>query len=183
MSKVGEKPIKIENGVDINIEGQNIRIKGPLGELYYNLPDVLKVEKKDDYLFVKRLKEDKKSKSLHGLYRQLISNGVIGVVKKWEKHLKIVGTGYNAKIENGNLVLKLGYSHPVVFNKVENIDYQVKDNTIIIVSGCDKQKVGEVAYQIRILKKPDVYKGKGIQYVGEKLRIKPGKKAKAGGAA
>lgn len=183
MSKIGNKPIEISNGVNIDINNQNISIKGPLGELSYQLPDVLKIEKLENNLVLKRLKEDKKSKSLHGLYRQLIANAISGVLKKWEKQLKIVGTGYNGKVENGNLVLKLGYSHPVVFKKVEGIDFEVKDNTTIIVSGCDKQKVGEVAYQIKILKKPDVYKGKGIQYVGERLRIKPGKKAKTAGAA
>ncbi|MCX7955726.1 MAG: 50S ribosomal protein L6 [Patescibacteria group bacterium] len=182
MSKIGNKPIEINKETIIEIKDKNINIKGKLGSLFYVLPDVLSVEKKDNLIFLKRLKEDKKSKSLHGLYRQLINNAIIGVSKKWEKQLKIVGTGYNAKIENGNLVLKLGYSHPIIFKKVEGIDFEVKDNTIIIVSGCDKQKVGEIAYQIKILKKPDVYKGKGIKYVDEKLRIKPGKKAKAGSA-
>ncbi|MCS6956350.1 MAG: 50S ribosomal protein L6 [Patescibacteria group bacterium] len=183
MSKIGNKPIEINKEVSIDINNRFINIKGPLGSLSYSLPEILNIEKKDNFIFLKRLNEDKKSKSLHGLYRQLIANAVIGVYKKWEKQLKIVGTGYNAKVDNGNLVLKLGYSHPIIFKKVEGIDYQVKDNTIIIVSGCDKQKVGEVAYQIKILKKPDVYKGKGIQYVGEKLRIKPGKKAKTAGTA
>ncbi len=183
MSKIGNKPVQISKEVSIDINENKINIKGPLGELSYQLPEVLTIEKKDDLLILKRIKEDKKAKSLHGLYRQLIANAVKGVCKLWEKQLKIVGTGYGAKIENENLVLKLGYSHPVVFKKVSGIKFEVKDNTTIIVSGCDKQKVGEVAYQIKILKKPDVYKGKGIQYVGEKLRIKPGKKAKGAGAA
>lgn len=183
MSKIGIKPIEVSQELTININDRLINIKGPFGELSYNLPEVLTIEKQDNFLIVKRLKEDKKTKSLHGLYRQLIYNAVVGVKKPWEKSLKIVGTGYNAKLEGENLVLKLGYSHPVIFKKVAGIKYEVKDNTTIIVSGCDKQKVGEVAYQIKMLKKPDVYKGKGIQYVGEKLRIKPGKKAKAAGAA
>ncbi|GAB4219039.1 MAG: 50S ribosomal protein L6 [Candidatus Microgenomates bacterium] len=183
MSKIGIKPIEVSQDVTVAINENLISIKGPLGELSYNLPTVLTVEKQDNFIIVKRLKEDKKSKSLHGLYRQLIYNAVLGVKKLWEKQLKIVGTGYNAKLDKEDLVLKLGYSHPVVFKKVERIKYEVKDNTLIVVSGPDKQKVGEVAYQIKMLKKPDVYKGKGIQYVGEKLRIKPGKKAKAAGAA
>lgn len=180
MSKIGNKHIAVPKEISILIEDRKINIKGPMGTLHYELPEDLVVEKENDLLKLKRLKEDKKTKSLHGLYRQLIANAVVGVIKKWEKKLKIVGTGYNAKIDKGNLILKVGYSHPVIFKKVDGVDYDVKENNIIIVSSCDKQKVGEIAYQIKIIKKPDVYKGKGIQYLGEKLRIKPGKKAKTG---
>ncbi|MCS7092948.1 MAG: 50S ribosomal protein L6 [Patescibacteria group bacterium] len=182
MSRIGNKSIELRKDVVIDIQDNQIRIKGPQGELSYHLPESLRVEKKENYLVVRRLTDDKEAKSLHGLYRQLFANAVIGVCKKWEKQLKLVGTGYNARVENGDLVLKIGYSHPVIFKRVEGIDFQAKENTVIIVSGCDKQKVGEVAYQIRKIKKPDPYKGKGILYVGEKLRIKPGKKAKAGSA-
>lgn len=183
MSKIGQKSIIIPQGVSINIEGQKITIKGKEGELSFNLPDQLKLEKENDQLKVLRIKEDKKSKSLHGLYRQLINNAIIGVEKMWQKKLEIVGTGYNVKLQGEDLVFKLGYSHPVIFKKVEGIKFQVEGNNKIIVMGVDKQRVGEVAYQIKMLKKPDVYKGKGIRYEGEKLRIKPGKKVKATGGS
>jgi large subunit ribosomal protein L6 len=133
-------------------------------------------------LIIKRSNEEKKTKSLHGLYRQLVYNGVSGVEKLWEKRLEVVGTGYNVKLQGEDLVFKLGYSHPVVFKKTPGVSYQVDGNTKVIVSGVDKQLVGQIAHKIILLKKPDVYKGKGIRYEGEKLRIKPGKKAKAAGA-
>lgn len=183
MSKIGYKPILLTEKVQAEINNNNVFIKGPNGQLTINLPENLEIIKENNNLILKRKKEDKKTKSLHGLYRQLINNAILGVEKLWEKRLKINGTGYNVKLDNNNLVFKVGYSHPVVFKSVEGIKYQVEGNNIIIIQGIDKQKVGEVAYQIKMIKKPDVYKGKGIQYEGEKLRIKPGKKAKAAGAA
>jgi len=185
MSKIGEKPIEIPSNTNVVIEGKKISIKGPLGEMVIELPPVLELVKlENNILSVKCLnKENRKAKSLYGLYRQLIFNGLKGVNQYWEKRLKIVGTGYNVKLDKEDLVFKLGYSHPVVFHKVPGIIFKVEGNNIVIVQGVDKQKVGEVAYQIKMLKKPDVYKGKGIQYEGEKLRIKPGKKAKTAGAA
>ena len=156
---------------------------------FFQLPDNIKQEKKIEFikkengLSVKRSNEEKKTKSIHGLYRQLINNAVLGVQKLWEKRLKIVGTGYTVKLDKDDLVFKIGYSHPVIFKKVPGIKFQVEGNNKAVVLGSDKQLVGQVAYQIKILKKPDVYKGKGIQYEGEKLRIKPGKKVKAAGAA
>ncbi len=183
MSKIGYKPILLTDKVQVEINNHNVMIKGPNGQMVINLPKSLELIKDNNNLVLKRKTEDKKTKSLHGLYRQLIRNGIIGVEKLWEKRLKINGTGYNVKLENNNLVFKVGYSHPVIFKAVEGIKYQVEGNNIVIVQGIDKQKVGEVAYQIKMIKKPDVYKGKGIQYDGEKLRIKPGKKAKAAGTA
>jgi len=184
MSKIGQKQINISQEANIEINKKDILVKGPIGELKITLPDVLEVIKEGNNLIVKRINEDKKTKSLHGLYRQLINNALIGVCKPWEKRLKIVGTGYNVKLDRNDLVFKLGYSHPVVFKQVKGINFQVIGNNVVVVSGSDKQLVGEIAYQIKMLKKPDVYKGKGIQYEGEKLRIKPGKKAKTvGGTA
>ncbi|MGB9707427.1 MAG: 50S ribosomal protein L6 [Microgenomates group bacterium] len=179
MSKIGQKPILLSDKVEVYIDGQEIKIKGPEGELSFTLPKSLLMKKDDRKLVLKRLNEDKKTKSLHGLYRQLISNAVIGVEKLWEKRLEIVGTGYNVKLQGEDLVFKLGYSHPIVFKKPAGIKFKVEGNNKVVVMGIDKQLVGEVAYQIKMLKKPDVYKGKGIKYEGEKLRIKPGKKAKA----
>lgn len=183
MSKIGQKNISIPEGVDIIIDKKKIIIKGPLAELTINLPESLEIIKEENNLIIKRANDNKKTKSTHGLYRQLINNAVIGVCKLWEKKLKVVGTGYNVKLDKNDLVFKIGYSHPVIFKKVEGINFQVIGNNTVVVSGCDKQLVGEVAYQIKMLKKPDVYKGKGIQYEGEKLRVKPGKKAKTAGAA
>jgi large subunit ribosomal protein L6 len=178
MSKIGQKSILLSDKVTANISGQNITIKGPEGELSFYLPKTLIIEKKDKELVLKRTNDDKKTKSLHGLYRQLIYNAVVGVEKLWEKRLEIIGTGYNVKLQGEDLVFKLGYSHPVVFKKPAGVKFRVEGNNKVIVMGADKQLVGEVAYQIKILKKPDVYKGKGIRYEGEKLRIKPGKKVK-----
>lgn len=182
MSKIGEKPIKVGPAIKVEINEKKLKVTGPKGEKEIIIPDILDVIYQDNQIVLKRKSEDKKTKALHGLYRQLISNVLIGVEKLWEKRLEIVGTGYNAKLQGEDLVLKLGYSHPVIFKKKEGVSYQVVGNNQIVVSGVDKQLVGQVAYQIKILKKPDAYKGKGIRYLGEKLRIKPGKKAKATGA-
>lgn len=183
MSKIGNKIIEIGAGVTIVLNKQEIKIKGKEGELSFVLPDELKMEQKGNQLIVSRINDAKKSKSLHGLYRQLIANAVEGVEKLWSKRLEVVGTGFNVKMQGEDLVFKIGYSHPVVFKKVPGVKYQVEGNNKAIILGIDKQLVGEIAYQIKIIKKPDVYKGKGIKYEGEKLRIKPGKKAKAAGAA
>ena len=180
MSRVGNKPIKVPSEVQITIEERTVKVKGPKGELSFELPDKIDVEYKEDErtLYVKRNSNYKKVKALHGLYRSLINNAVQGVVKPWEKKLEVVGTGYNVRLEGDKLVFKIGYSHPVIFKKVEGIEFKVEKNKIITVSGIDKQKVGEVAYKIRSIRKPDAYKGKGIRYLGEKIRLKPGKKAK-----
>jgi large subunit ribosomal protein L6 len=182
MSKIGEKPIKVSSAIKVEINEKKLKVAGPKGEKEIIVPDNLDVIYQDNQIVLKRKSDDKKTKALHGLYRQLISNVLMGVEKLWEKRLEIVGTGYNAKLQGEDLVLKLGYSHPVIFKKKEGVSYQVVSNNQIVVSGVDKQLVGQVAYQIKILKKPDAYKGKGIRYLGEKLRIKPGKKAKAAGA-
>ncbi len=180
MSRVGNKPIKVPSEVQITIEERTVKVQGPKGELSFELPDKIDVEYKQDErtLYVKRSSNYKKVKALHGLYRSLINNAVQGVVKPWEKKLEVVGTGYNVRLEGDKLVFKIGYSHPVIFKKVEGIEFKVEKNKIITVSGIDKQKVGEVAYKIRSIRKPDAYKGKGIRYLGEKIRLKPGKKAK-----
>ncbi len=182
MSKIGQKQINVPEGVAVVIDKLKVSVKGKLGELTVNLPESLEISRAENNLVIKRLDEGKKTKSLHGLYRQLLFNAVTGVEKYWEKKLKITGTGYNVKLEGGDLVFRIGYSHPIKFAKVEGISFQVIGNNGIVVQGCDKQLVGEKANQIKMLRKPDVYKGKGIHYEGEKLRIKPGKKAKTAGA-
>lgn len=182
MSKIGEKPVIISTAVNLKIEDNKVTIKGPQGEISLVVPKELTLIKEENNLVLKRKNNEKKTKSIHGLYRQLISNAVSGVEKSWEKKLEVVGTGFTVKSQGEDLVFKVGYSHPVVFKKQPGIKYQVEGNNKITVAGIDKQLVGQVAYQIKIIKKPDVYKGKGIRYLGEKLRIKPGKKVKAGPA-
>jgi len=183
MSKIGEKPVVISAAVNLTIDDNKINIKGPLGEMSFVVPKELTLIREGNNLILKRKNNEKKVRSIHGLYRQLIGNAVSGVEKAWEKKLEVVGTGFTVKLQGEDLAFKVGYSHQVVFKKQPGIKYQVEGNNKVIVSGFDKQLVGQVAYQIRIIKKPDVYKGKGIRYLGEKLRIKPGKKAKAAGAA
>ncbi len=183
MSKIGEKHIPIEAGITVEVKGKTAHVKGPKGELEIVFPPVLTLSNEDGVIKVTRARDDKKSKSLHGLFRSLLANAMLGVSKPWEKKLEIVGTGFNTKMQGQDLSLKLGFSHQVVFPATQGVTYAVQDNNIITVSGVDKQLVGQVAHLIKDLKKPDVYKGKGIKYQGEKLRIKPGKKAKAVGAA
>lgn len=183
MSKIGEKSIKIQSGVEVSLDKYRVTVKGPQGTLSFPYPDTLDIKKEDDTVVLKRLNEDKKTKSKHGLIRQLIANALTGVVTPWIRRLEVVGTGFNVKPQGEDLILKVGYSHPVVFKKVEGIKFQVEGNNKIIVSGADRQLVGQTAYQIKLVKKPDPYKGKGVRYEGEQLHLKPGKKVKAAGAA
>lgn len=183
MSKIGEKKIKVEAGVTVDIQGNSVHVKGAKGELKVEVPMVLKIVQDGDMLSVTRVRDDKKTKSLHGLFRSLISNAVEGVQKHWEKKLEIVGTGFNVKMDGQGLALKTGFSHPVIFKAREGVTYNVEGTNLITVSGVDKQLVGEVAHLIKIIRKPDPYKGKGIRYAGQYLKLKPGKKAKAAGAA
>jgi large subunit ribosomal protein L6 len=182
MSKIGQKTIEIPSTVNVTITKDNVGVKGPEGELSYRIPVGLKVNKEDAKMTVTRTNEQKRTKSAHGLFRQLIHNAIVGVEKPWVKRLEIVGTGFNVKMQGEDLVMRLGFSHLVVFKKVPGVKYQVENNTKIVVTGADKQLVGQVAFQIKLSRKPDAYKGKGIRYEGERLRIKPGKKAKAAGA-
>jgi len=182
MSKIGQKLISLPENVTVTIAKKQITIKGPEGEMQFRVPPGIHLEKNESGVILKTQSEEKKIKSIHGLYRQLIYNAVTGVVKPWEKRLEVVGTGFNVKSQGEDLMFKLGFSHPIVFKKVDGIRFKVEGNTKVIVSGIDKQLVGQVAYQIKLLRKPDAYKGKGIRYEGEILRIKPGKKAKVAGA-
>lgn len=180
MSKIGIKPIALTSSVQIDLQPGMINVKGPKGEIQIELPRNITVEKTDKELIIKRTGEYKSARANHGLYRSLIANAVEGVDKHWEKRLEIVGTGFNVKMQGKDLLFKVGYSHPVVFKEVTGLVYSVEGNNKVIVAGSDKQMVGQVAYQIKMIRKPDAYKGKGIRYEGEKIRIKPGKKAKTG---
>ncbi len=176
MSKIGEKPITLPTEVQFEVKGDICTIRGKEGELKISVPSSLKVAVKDQTISLERREENRMTRSLHGLYRSLIANAIYGVQKPWEKRLEVVGTGYNVRLEGENLVFKVGYSHQVTFPKMAGVGFKIEDNNKIIVSGIDKQLVGQVAQRIKTIKKPDVYKGKGIKYEGEKLRIKPGKK-------
>lgn len=178
MSRIGKKPIIIPSGTEIKIEEKTVVVKGKEGELKIPIPDKIIVQKEENMIYVKRESDQKKVKSLHGLVRSLINNAVIGVNKPWEKKLKVVGTGYRVRMEGENLVLNVGFSHPVIFQKVPGIKLSVEEGNVIVVRGIDKQLVGQVAYKIKAIKKPDPYKGKGIRYIDEQIKLRPGKKAK-----
>lgn len=179
MSKIGQKVLVVPQTVTLTIEGNRVSIKGKEGLLTVELPQGITVEKgqEPNTYSVLRRSDSKDLKSLHGTLRTLIDNAIVGVEKPWEKRLEVVGTGFNVKMQGKDLVFKVGYSHPVVYKETEGVTFLVDGNTNVIVRGRDKQLVGEVAHKIKMVKKPDAYKGKGIKYEGEKLRIKPGKKA------
>ena len=172
MSRIGEEPVKIEEGVEIRIEGKEIFVKGPKGELKVTLPDVLSAEEKDGSIVVSKSNDEKLTKSLHGTFRVLIFNAVKGVKDGYEKKLELVGVGYRAKIEGTTLVMNLGWNHPVKVEPVEGIEIAVPDETTVLIKGIDKQLVGEFAAKIREIRKPEAYKGKGIRYEGEYIKIK-----------
>lgn len=176
MSKIGQKTIEVPMGVEVTISDSGVYVKGPKGELTIEIPQGIIVKLDNSTLTTTRLSETKKVKSLHGLIRSLVYNAVAGVVKPWEKHLEVHGTGYKVKMQGKNLVFDVGYSHSVTFESRPGIEYAV-DKNAVTVSGINKQYVGEVANMIKAIRKPDPYKGKGIRYEGEVLRLKPGKKA------
>ncbi|HSA06747.1 MAG TPA: 50S ribosomal protein L6 [Candidatus Gastranaerophilales bacterium] len=179
MSRIGLAPVEIPDKVKVEIEGNLVKVTGPLGDLKVELQPVIKVEKQDNKLVVKRINDDRKTRSLHGLSRTLVNNLVIGVSKGFEKKLEIQGVGYRAALDGRNLNLTLGYSHPVKVEPPEGIQIKVEGNNKITVSGADKQLVGDIAALIRDKRPPEVYKGKGIRYEGEYVRKKAGKAGKA----
>lgn len=181
MSRVGSAPIVIPQGVEVSIEGHSVIVKGPKGSLDLEFRSEVKVEQEDDKIKVERKKNDKLSKSLHGLYRALINNMVKGVSEGWSKNLEMVGVGYRAAGGGDTISLSVGFSHPVEVSAPEGINFTVSDNTKIEVTGIDRHLVGQVAANLRAIKPPEVYKGKGIRYSGEYVRRKPGKAGKAVG--
>ncbi len=181
MSKIGKLPVSIPVGVNVNVIDDQVEVTGPKGSLRFQFRPEVKIEIKDDVLKVSRKNETKFAKSLHGLTRSVIANMVKGVVEGHEKTLELVGTGYRAAKQGENLVLNVGYSHPVVISQIQGIEINTKENKII-VSGADKILVGETAAKIRRVRPPEPYKGKGIKYSGEFIRRKAGKAVKAGAA-
>ena len=182
MSRIGRQPIEIPSGVDVTIEDSSVTVKGPRGTLRTRLHPEMRVVREDAAIRVERPSDEGFHRSLHGLTRTLIANMVEGVTKGYEKRLAIVGVGYRAAMRGNALELQVGYSHPVPFPAPEGIEFEVPTPTSIVVRGNDKQLVGEVAANIRKVRKPEPYKGKGIRYENEYVRKKAGKAAKTGAA-
>jgi large subunit ribosomal protein L6 len=178
MSRIGKLPIPVPSGVNVEIEGQQITVKGPKGSLTHVVAEPITVAQEDGMLNVARPDDERTSKALHGLSRTLIANMVTGVTAGYTKNLEIVGTGYRVAAKGSDLEFALGFSHPVVVTAPEGISFKVENPTRFAVEGIDKQKVGEVAANIRKLRKPDPYKGKGVRYQGEVIRRKAGKTGK-----
>ena len=179
MSRIGREPIAVPAGVTITIaEGNNVTVKGPLGELKQSFSADLTIAQEGANLLVTRPNDQKEMRALHGLTRTLLNNMVVGVTKGYEKKLEIVGVGYRVEKQNGKIVLGIGYSHPVVFNEENGIKFECPDNTTILVKGIDKQAVGQIAAVIRSKRPPEPYLGKGIKYAGERIRRKAGKTGK-----
>jgi large subunit ribosomal protein L6 len=179
MSRIGKLPIQVPTGVDVTIDGQHVTVKGPKGTLTHTVAAPITVNRADDgALQVQRPDDERESRSLHGLSRTLIANMVTGVTAGYTKNLEIVGTGYRVAARGSNLEFALGFSHPVVVEAPDGIAFKVETPTRFSVEGIDKQKVGEVAANIRKLRKPDPYKGKGVRYQGEVVRRKAGKTGK-----
>lgn len=180
MSRIGLQPITIPDSVDLTIDDTLVKVKGPKGELSLTINPAIGLEQEDGTLVVTRPNDARRNRSLHGLTRTLINNMIVGVTDGYEKRLEIRGVGYRAALDGKALVLNVGYSHPVRMEPEEGITFAVEGNNQIIVSGIDKQLVGEVAARVRQVRPPEPYKGKGIRYVGEYVRQKAGKAGKVG---
>jgi large subunit ribosomal protein L6 len=179
MSRIGRLPIPVPSGVDVTIEGADVTVKGPKGTLAHRLATPITIERGDDgKLVVARPDDERDNRALHGLSRTLVANMVTGVTEGYSKTLEIVGTGYRVVAKGSDLEFSLGFSHPVLVTPPEGISFTVEAPTRFKVEGIDKQKVGEVAANIRKLRKPDPYKGKGVRYQGEIVRRKAGKAGK-----
>lgn len=179
MSRIGKLPVPVPSGVDVSIDGQTVTVKGPKGTLSHTVAAPITVEKGEGVLDVKRPDDDRRSKALHGLSRTLVHNMVVGVTDGYEKRLEIVGVGYRVLSKGPTqLEFQLGYSHSITFDAPEGITFTVDGPTKLGVQGIDKQLVGEVAANIRKLRKPEPYKGKGVRYAGEHIRRKVGKAGK-----
>ncbi|HEX6353940.1 50S ribosomal protein L6 [Actinophytocola sp.] len=178
MSRIGKLPIPVPTGVDVTIDGQQVSVKGPKGTLAHTVAEPITVEREDGVLQIKRPDDERRNRALHGLTRSLVNNLVVGVTEGYEKKLEIHGVGYRVQLKGSDLEFSLGYSHPVKVTPPEGITFAVETPTRFSVSGIDKQRVGEVAANIRKLRKPDPYKGKGVRYAGEKIRRKVGKTGK-----
>ena len=178
MSRIGRLPITVPGGVQVAVDGQKVTVKGPRGELSLQAAEPIAVSVDDGQVKVERRNEERRSRQLHGLTRTLVNNMVIGVTEGYTKTLEVVGTGYRVQAKGTGLELALGYSHPVSFPAPDGISFQVETPTRFHISGIDKQLVGEVAANIRKLRAPEPYKGKGVKYADEVIRRKAGKAGK-----
>lgn len=179
MSRIGLTPIKVSSNVTVTIEPTKVVVKGPKGELSVTIPAGIKIAVADGEIKVTRNNDALQTKANHGLARSLVNNMVVGVTTGYVKKLEMVGTGYRAKKEGTGLSILAGYSHPIVFPAPNGITMEVEGETVMVISGIDKQLVGETAAKIRAIRKPEPYKGKGIRYQGEVIRRKAGKATKA----
>jgi len=175
MSRIGQEPIKIEEGVEVKIEGNKVTVSGSGKQSVIELPEQLKVEFVDGKVLVLRNNNEKFSKSLHGTFRVIIANAVNGIKEGFEKKLELVGVGYRARMEGTTLVMSLGWNHPIKVESPEGIIIEVPEETKIVIKGHDKQRVGQFAAKVRAIRRPEPYKGKGIRYEGEYVRKKSSK--------
>jgi large subunit ribosomal protein L6 len=181
MSRIGKLPINVPNAVEVQLNGASLKIKGPKGELQREFHPSMKIEKDDAILKVLRPNDEPKNKALHGLTRTLINNMILGVSEGFSKTLAVIGVGYKVELKGKDLLLQLGYSHPVKYPAPDGIQFEVDSKqNLIVVKGVDKQKVGQVSAEIRSLRPPEPYKGKGVQYQNERIRRKAGKAAVGG---
>ncbi len=179
MSRIGRQPIPVPAGVDVMIDGQHVSVKGPKGTLDLRVAEPIRVSRNDDgAIVVSRPDDERRSRSLHGLSRTLVSNLVTGVTQGYTIKMEIFGVGYRVQLKGSNLEFALGYSHPVVVEAPEGITFAVESPTKFSISGIDKQEVGQISANIRRLRRPDPYKGKGVRYEGEQVRRKVGKTGK-----
>lgn len=180
MSRVGRAAIQIPAGVDLKVEGEEIRVKGPLGEMKSPLPEGINFSQEGNAARFTRVADEKKYRERHGLARALLNNTILGVTQGWKKNLELVGVGYRAQLKGNELVLALGFSHEVRYSLPDGVKAAVNDQTKVELSGIDRQKVGQVAAEIRSFRPPEPYKGKGVKYSDEVIRRKAGKAGKAG---
>ncbi|NMO93418.1 50S ribosomal protein L6 [Actinomycetospora sp. TBRC 11914] len=178
MSRIGKAPITVPSGVDVTVEGQHVTVKGPKGTLSHTVDQPIGVTLEDGVLSVSRPDDERENRSLHGLSRSLLNNLVVGVTQGFERKLEIHGVGYRVQLKGNTLEFALGYSHPVRIEAPDGVSFAVESPTRFSVQGADKQVVGQIAANIRRLRKPDPYKGKGVRYAGEQIRRKVGKTGK-----
>lgn len=179
MSRIGKQPVLVPSGVDVTIDGQNVSVKGPKGTLELAVAEPIKVARGDEgAILVSRPDDDRHNRSLHGLSRTLVANLITGVTEGYTTKMEIFGVGYRVQLKGNTLEFSLGYSHPVSIEAPEGITFAVESPTKFSISGIDKQKVGQIAANIRRLRRPDPYKGKGVRYQGEQIRRKVGKTGK-----
>jgi large subunit ribosomal protein L6 len=175
MSRIGKKPIAVPKGVTVKADATGVEVKGPKGQMKQALPPGITAAVEDGHIVTKKVSDAAELRKFHGLARSLVNNAVLGVTEGWKKELDIVGVGYRAELKGQQIHLALGYSHPIVFDVPKGIDVAIDKQTHIVVTGCDRQLVGQVAADLRRMRKPDPYQQKGVRYTGERLKKKAGK--------